>query len=52
MSDNKPFHALTRDAAYELLSSTPQGLSSSEAAQRFAEVGPNEIKAAKRVTAW
>ncbi len=52
MSDNKPFHALTRDAAYELLSSTPQGLSSAEAAQRFAEVGPNEIQAAKRVTAW
>jgi Ca2+-transporting ATPase len=52
MSDNKPFHALTTDAAYELLASTPQGLSSSEAAQRFAEVGPNEIQAAKRVTAW
>jgi P-type Ca2+ transporter type 2C len=52
MSDNTPFHALTRDAAFELLSSTPRGLSNSEAAQRFAEVGPNEIQAAKRVTAW
>ena len=52
MSDNKPFHALTRDAAFELLSSTPQGLSNSEAAKRFAEIGPNEIQAAKPVSAW
>ena len=52
MSDSKPFHALARDAAFELLSSTPQGLSSAEATKRFAEVGPNEIQAAKRVTAW
>jgi Ca2+-transporting ATPase len=52
MTDNKSFHTLARDAAFELLSSTPQGLSNSEAAQRFAEVGPNEIQAAKRVTAW
>ncbi|HSQ17358.1 MAG TPA: HAD-IC family P-type ATPase, partial [Anaerolineales bacterium] len=52
MNDKKPIHALTRDAAYELLSSTPQGLSTAEAAKRFAEFGPNEIKAAKRVTAW
>jgi Ca2+-transporting ATPase len=52
MNDKKPFHALTRDASYELLSSTPQGLSTAEAVKRFAEFGPNEIKAAKRVTAW
>ena len=52
MDDKKLFHTLTRDAAYELLSSTPQGLSNSEAAKRFAELGPNEIQAAKQVTAW
>src|SRR5690606_36451501 len=52
MNDTKPFHALTREAAFELLTSTPQGLSSSEAERRFAEVGPNEIEAAERVTAW
>jgi P-type Ca2+ transporter type 2C len=52
MEQNKPFHTLTRDAAYELLSSSPNGLTSSEASKRLLETGPNEIQAAKRISAW
>jgi Ca2+-transporting ATPase len=52
MSTNKPWHTLTRDASYELLSSTPNGLTSTEAAKRLIETGPNEIQEAKRISAW
>ena len=52
MKQNKPWHTLTRDAAYELLSSSPNGLTSAEASKRLLETGPNEIKAAKRISAW
>ena len=52
MEQNKPWHTLTRDAAYELLSSGPNGLTNAEASKRLLETGPNEIKAAKRISAW
>ncbi len=35
MKQNKPWHALTRDAAYELLSSSPNGLTSAGSLQTF-----------------
>ena len=46
------WHTLTRDATYERLDTNPKGLTSAEAAKRLLEVGPNELQAAKRVTAW
>ena len=49
MEQNKPWHTLTRDAAYELLSSSPNGLTSAEASKRLVKTGPNEIQAAKRM---
>ena len=52
MTQYKPWHTLTRDAAYELLNSNPQGLTSAEASKRLVETGPNEIQAAKRISAW
>ena len=52
MEQNKPWHTLTQDAAYELLSSSPNGLTNAEASKRLVEMGPNEIRAAKRISAW
>lgn len=52
MEQNKPWHTLTRDAAFEQLDSNPKGLTSAEAAKRLVETGPNEIQAAKRISAW
>ena len=52
MEQTKAWHTLTRDAIYERLSTSPNGLTSVEASQRFAKSGPNEIQAAKRISAW
>jgi P-type Ca2+ transporter type 2C len=52
MSTKKPWHILTIDAAYELVGSKPNGLTSADAAKRLVEAGPNEIQAAKRISAW
>ena len=52
MISKKPWHTLTCDAAYELLSSNPIGLTSAESEKRLIETGPNEIQAAKRISAW
>jgi P-type Ca2+ transporter type 2C len=52
MEQSKPWHTLTRDAVYDFLRSNPNGLSSAEASTRLADTGPNEIEAAKRVSAW
>jgi Ca2+-transporting ATPase len=52
MKNNRPWHILTRDAAFEHLASGPAGLSGAEAAKRLLEAGPNEIQAAKRISAW
>jgi Ca2+-transporting ATPase len=48
----KPWHTQTRDTAYELLNSSPNGLTNAEASKRLLEIGLNEIKAAKRISAW
>jgi Ca2+-transporting ATPase len=52
MNTNEPWHALDLEKALENLSSNPSGLASIEAARRFSETGPNEIQAAKRISAW
>ena len=40
------------EAVQELKSDAAQGLSSAEAARRFSEYGPNELKVAARTSAW
>jgi Ca2+-transporting ATPase len=52
MVSNKPWHTLTRDTACELLGSVPIGLTITEAEKRLIEIGPNEIQAVKRISAW
>jgi Ca2+-transporting ATPase len=52
MESNKAWHILTQGTAFERLNSNPKGLTSAEAAKRLVETGPNEIQAAKRVSAW
>jgi Ca2+-transporting ATPase len=48
----KSWHTLTRDDTYEELNSSPQGLTSVEAAKRLQETGPNELQAVRRVSPW
>lgn len=52
MVSNKLWHTLTPEEAFELLGSGPNGLKEAEASKRLAETGPNEIQAAKRISAW
>ena len=52
MEQNKPWHTLTRDTAYELLNSSPDGLTNADASKRLVDTGPNEIQAAKRISAF
>jgi Ca2+-transporting ATPase len=52
MDNNKPWHTLTQEAAFERLGSHPKGLTSDEAAERLLKAGPNEIQAARRISAW
>jgi Ca2+-transporting ATPase len=50
---SKPFwHTLTVEAACSQLNVTTGGLTTAEAARRLAQYGPNELRAAKRVSAW
>jgi len=49
---SKIWHTLSRDNAYEVLNTLPQGLTSEEAARRLLETGPNELQAASRVSPW
>ena len=46
------WHTLPAEAVFDRLSSSPGGLSASEAAERLARYGPNELQAARRVSAW
>ena len=52
MQQNNPWYTLTQDRAFELLNSSSNGLTSAEASKRLLETGPNEIQAAKRISAW
>jgi Ca2+-transporting ATPase len=46
------WHALAADAVFATLGTTPNGLTSGDAARRLAEHGPNELTAHKSVSAW
>ncbi|HOD05694.1 MAG TPA: cation-translocating P-type ATPase [Anaerolineaceae bacterium] len=48
----KIWHTLKQDEINAALETSPQGLTSAEAAKRLAEIGPNEIQAAKRISAF
>jgi len=49
---NQPWHTLTQDEAYQALNTSPTGLTGAEAEKRLQETGPNEIQAAKRISAF
>jgi len=46
------WHTLTTNETFERLKSTPHGITAAEAAGRLNEFGPNELKAAGRVSPW
>jgi P-type Ca2+ transporter type 2C len=46
------WHALTVDATLAKLKTGPIGLSADEARRRLEEYGPNELRAARRVSPW
>ena len=46
------WHTLTQDEAYQALNTGPTGLTGAEAEKRLQETGPNEIQAAKRISAF
>ncbi|HEX9596472.1 MAG TPA: cation-translocating P-type ATPase [Anaerolineales bacterium] len=46
------WHLLPVDQVLAGLKSSPTGLSSAEAAKRLAEFGPNELRAARRISPW
>ena len=48
----KPWHISTTDEAFKQLSSQPGGLATPEAETRLQQYGPNELKAAQRVSPW
>jgi Ca2+-transporting ATPase len=48
----KAWHALEINDVLKHLSTQQEGLTSEEAARRFAEHGPNELKAAHRISPW
>lgn len=49
---NKLWHMLAIQQAFEKLASRSDGLSRIEAAERMAKYGPNELQAARRVSPW
>lgn len=52
MITNKPWHSLTKEETFTDIGSSTVGLSNIEAADRLARIGPNEIQAVKRTSAW
>ncbi len=52
METTTPWHALGVEEAFAQAAGDPRGLSGAEAARRLAEVGPNELEAAERVSPW
>lgn len=52
MQPNNHWHARTAEEAFEELQSQSAGLSQKEAGERLQKHGPNEIQAAKRISAW
>ena len=49
---SKSWHALDTDDVFQLLNSTPRGLTRSEASRRLEEFGPNELQGAGTVSPW
>ncbi|HSD83801.1 MAG TPA: HAD-IC family P-type ATPase, partial [Anaerolineae bacterium] len=56
MKDNlmktRSWHTLSVDQAFQELKGLPDGLSTTEAAERIREYGPNELQAAHRISPW
>ncbi|WKZ34911.1 MAG: cation-translocating P-type ATPase [Anaerolineales bacterium] len=52
MQTNNTWYAKTSEEVFAELKSRPAGLKQAEAEQRLTEYGPNEIQAAKRISAW
>ncbi len=52
MTVNKLWHNQTKDEVFTILDSSPTGLTIEEAKIRLSEIGPNEIQAIKRTSAW
>lgn len=48
----KPWHSLTKEETFAEIGSSPLGLTNNEVEDRLATIGPNEIKAVKRTSAW
>ena len=48
----KAWHSLSADEVLAQLGSAASGLSATEAAQRLAADGPNELKEGKRISPW
>jgi Ca2+-transporting ATPase len=48
----KPWYTLTTDESFLQLMSQPGGLTATEAETRLRQYGPNELKAAHRISAW
>jgi P-type Ca2+ transporter type 2C len=51
-ASSTPFHTLSVEETFARLESSNDGLTSTEAARRLAEYGPNQIQMAHRVTPW
>jgi Ca2+-transporting ATPase len=49
---NPTWHTLPVDQTFERLKSDSAGLSREEGARRLAEIGPNELQAARRISPW
>jgi P-type Ca2+ transporter type 2C len=47
-----PWHTLTYSEVCTLLATSPEGLSSDEAARRLAACGPNLLSASRRISPW
>lgn len=52
MQSNNHWYSRTTDEVFTELGSQPAGLTQAEAAERLQTYGPNEIQAAKRISAW
>ena len=52
MESNKIWHTQTIEQVFTHLKSQPSGLPQAEAAERTLQYGANEIRAAKRISAW
>ena len=52
MNPQPAWHVLTTDQVFDHLNTGPAGLTSAEATRRLAEHGPNELRAAGRISPW